>query len=684
MSPLHLVGFVTLTLSFGGMPATATRRVATAPVLRLTPSPVVGGNAVTGTVTLAAAAPAAGTTLTITTSSITLAPLVNPRLGASSAVTSLTLLVPQGQTVATFRINTPGVPTPATATITATASSEVTNASLSIVPASVLSVVLNPASVTGGQPATATVTLDGKTPSTGSVPVTLSAAVTNLTLSSTSSAATVSVPPSVTVNAGASSATFAVTTTAVSNPASASVTASLGRSASASLIIAAPAPVAVQFSPDKILGGTSSTGTVVLNAPTPPEGIHVALTSSSASVIVPTSIAVPGGSDRQTFNASTTRVTSGIKVSVVAANAREATSRTGGTTVTMSDGSVRTIQPASATGFLVIDAPPSPASMLLGPALVIGGTPSTGTVVLTGVAPASGVVVGLTSSSTNATVPASITVPPGLDRQTFQITTLPVVASTQVTIATQRPPSTTSTTSISDGTSNTIQFGESRVVSAVLSVLEQPRVQSVVVQPSAVLGGGSASIAVNFSTSTTSISPEVFAAYAASIRLSTNHPEILQLPSSFSPGLSTTTTSGTTLTTTGGFIASATATTTPPTTDQSVSLTATMIASSASTSLLIRAPVPAIATFTLRPTTATGGTNIIASLAPSTANTTSQTVQLTTDHPDIVHVPTSVVLAPGRALSLTFSTTAVAAQTTVTITAIAGNQRVPVSVAVVP
>src|SRR4029078_1185934 len=126
-----------------------------------------------------------------------------------------------GQTSATFRINTPGVATVATATITAVAGGESTNATVTVAPASVLSVAIAPIPVTGGQSATATVTLDGKAPPTVGVPVALSARITTIVQSG--SQISITVPPSVTVSPGALSASFSVATTAVQTPASAVV-----------------------------------------------------------------------------------------------------------------------------------------------------------------------------------------------------------------------------------------------------------------------------------------------------------------------------------------------------------------------------------------------------------------------------------------------------------------------------
>src|SRR5215217_888324 len=96
----------------------------TPPVLLLRPAPVVGGHPVAGSVTLSSPAPTGGTSVTITTSSIDAAPLQNNVPGGSSAVASVNVVVPAGQTVAGFRINTVGVTTVATVTISAVVAGE--------------------------------------------------------------------------------------------------------------------------------------------------------------------------------------------------------------------------------------------------------------------------------------------------------------------------------------------------------------------------------------------------------------------------------------------------------------------------------------------------------------------------------------------------------------------------------
>ena len=74
-------------------------------------------------------------------------------------------------------------------------------------------------------------------------------------------------------------------------------------------------------------------------------------------------------------------------------------------------------------------------SVTLNPGTVTGGSASTGTVTLSGAAPSGGAMVNLTSSSTSATVPSSVTVVAGATSATFPVNTSAVTASTPVTLS---------------------------------------------------------------------------------------------------------------------------------------------------------------------------------------------------------------------------------------------------------
>src|SRR6266513_1618560 len=79
---------------------------------------------------------------------------------------------------------------------------------------------------------------------------------------------------------------------------------------------------------------------------------------------------------------------------------------------------------------------PTLSSIALNPTSVTGGSPSTGTVSLSGPAPSGGAAVSLSSDNTTAaTVPASVTVTAGASSATFTVSTSAVTASTPVTIS---------------------------------------------------------------------------------------------------------------------------------------------------------------------------------------------------------------------------------------------------------
>ena len=69
-------------------------------------------------------------------------------------------------------------------------------------------------------------------------------------------------------------------------------------------------------------------------------------------------------------------------------------------------------------------------SLSVNPAAATGGQPATGTVTLTGPAPAGGAVVSLSSANPAATVPASVTVPANLTAANFPLNTTPVSTTT--------------------------------------------------------------------------------------------------------------------------------------------------------------------------------------------------------------------------------------------------------------
>src|SRR5712664_2618157 len=270
------------------------------------------------------------------------------------------------------------------------------------------SVSLNPASVTGGNSSTGTVTLSGAAPSGGAV----------VTLSSSNDAA--SVPSSVTLPTGTSSATFPVNTSAVTSSTPVTISASYGGvTQTGSLTVTAAPNYTLSASPTSlsITQGSGGTATVTV---TPLNGF-----SGSVSLSVS---GLPSGVSAS-FSPNPATTTSTMKLA--ASNA--ATVGTVTATITGTSGTLT----RTTTITLTVTPPPLPtvSSLTLSPTGVIGGTSSTGTVTLSGPAPAGGAQVALSSNNSAASVPSNVIVPAGATSATFRVNTSIVLFSTTATIS---------------------------------------------------------------------------------------------------------------------------------------------------------------------------------------------------------------------------------------------------------
>ena len=179
---------------------------------------------------------------------------------------------------------------------------------------SLSSLILNPASVTGGQNVTGTLTLTGAAPSAG----------TMVSLSNANAAA--SVPSSVTIPPNSSSANFPITTAAVSLTSVGNITATYsGVNKSASLTINPAAPTALSsltLTPSTLVGGASATGTVTLTKAAPAGGIVVNLASSNSTrAKLPADVVIPAGAVSQVFTITTTATKQKANVSITASYA---------------------------------------------------------------------------------------------------------------------------------------------------------------------------------------------------------------------------------------------------------------------------------------------------------------------------------------------------------------------------
>ena len=279
-------------------------------------------------------------------------------------------------------------------------------------PVSLSSLSLNPTTVTGGNSSTGTVTLSGAAPAGGA---TVALSSSNTTVAQ--------VPSSVTVAAGATTATFTVSTSAVAASTTVTISGTYSgatRSASLTVTPASPPPPtlsSLSLNPTTVTGGNSSTGTVTLSGAAPSGGATVTLSSTNTNVArPPSSVTVAAGATSATFTVST---------SAVAAS----------TTVTISG----TYSGATRSASLTVTPAPPPlptvSSLTLNPTNVFGGQSSTGTVTLTGPAPAGGAQVFLSSNNGAARVPSSVIVPAGATTATFTVNTSFVLISTSATIS---------------------------------------------------------------------------------------------------------------------------------------------------------------------------------------------------------------------------------------------------------
>jgi RHS repeat-associated protein len=261
--------------------------------LQVTPAVLYPNQSATGTVTLAAVAPAGGVVVHLATSSTTL-------------TLPATVTVPAGGTSAVFGISQAASAQTGPVTITASYLFTATaNVTVSAGP-SIASFSLNPTTVAGGASSTGTVTLTAAAPA-GGAPVLLTSDV---------SAATV--PAQIAISAGQTEASFNVGTSAVSTLTTAHITASYNGTASAALSIV-NGVASLSVNPSSVIGGAGATGSVVLMAAAPAGGTSVSLVSSTPSVAtVPSAVTVLAGATTATFAITSSSVTTSVVATITA------------------------------------------------------------------------------------------------------------------------------------------------------------------------------------------------------------------------------------------------------------------------------------------------------------------------------------------------------------------------------
>ena len=376
---------------------------------------------------------------------------------------------------------------------------------------------------------------------------------------------------------------------------------------------ATPAPTSavtlssVSFSPSSGFGGsTNPTGTVTLTKAAT-AATTVTLSSSTASLVVPSSVTIAAGSTSATFSTNSHTVTA-----VTTA------------TVTASSGGV------SKTGTFTVN-PTSVSSVSFSPTSVTGGSAnSTGTVTMAG-AVGSAQTITLTSSNTAAlTVPASVSLPYGNTSVTFTATSHSVTSATTVTVtASYNGGSKTSTVTVNPATTTAASLA------------------SISFNPTSGFGG---------STNPTGTVTLTKAATAATTVTLSSSTASLVVPSSVTIAAGST---------------SATFSTNSHTVTAVTTATVTASSGGVSKTGTFTVNPTSVSSVSFNPTSVTGGSaNSTGTVTMAGAVGSAQTITLTSSNTAALTVPASVSLPYGNT-SVTFTATShsVTSATTVTVTA---------------
>ena len=353
--------------------------------LTVNPGSIAAGTSTTGTITLKSAAPTGGWS-------------VNLSAGASSEVLlPASVVVPAGATTVNFTITTKVMSATLTSGIYATDNLTYKSTSLTVMGDLISGLSLSPTTIGGNGSTTATVTLSSPAPANG-WNVNLTAGVPGA----------VSMPASVIVPAGATSTTFTILGKELSTTYTTGIYAGDGNSSkSATLTILGDGISSVSVNPSSITAGNNATGTVTLTGAAPIGGWLVKISVGvPGEITVPATVLVPAGSSSATFTVAT-KVMAGTLTSGLYAT----------------DGTTTRSTSVTVNGDAI-------ASVSVSPSTVQGGTGATGTVTLSGPAPAGGWLVRLSAGAVGVVgVPASVVVPAGSTSVTFSVTTKAVATT---------------------------------------------------------------------------------------------------------------------------------------------------------------------------------------------------------------------------------------------------------------
>src|SRR4051794_25005404 len=480
----------------------------------------------------------------------------------------------------------------------------------------VLSFNATPSSVSGGNSTQARVTLTQPAPAGG---------ITGKVASDT---AGVETPASVFIPAGATDAMVTpITTSPVGDAAVGTLRAAYGATWQQSSLGLSPLLWGHSLGAETVVGGNATTGTVTLLNPAPPGGAAVSLVSADPAVVgLPPSVFIPAGGTGASFNITTSAVSAATRVRIDSGYGAESFH---------APSSWITVVPAGTA------TPAALASLALTSASIAGGATTTGTVTLTGPAPAGGATIRLSGSMEGQVVtPPNVTVPAGSTSATFTITAPPVPATYYVLIQ----------ASLGFNATAQAKLLEIRPGSGT------PTLSGFSVSPTDIVSGTSTQGTVQLVTSAP--------AGGGVVTLTSSNAAVLQVPPTVSvPAGNNSTSFPITTSATSVF------------TTVEVDATAGGVTRSAFVNLAAGPTAPSLVSLTVTPTSVPGGTHATGTVQLSSAAPSGGiSVTLATGNSSAAQPPPIVTVPAGQTqANFTVTTSPVTANTQVTLTAFSGS-----------
>lgn len=375
--------------------------------LVVAPNATVGGNAVTGTITLAQPAPAGGVTINLSVGS-----------GLLSLPGGNTLTIPAGSSSAVFTINTGGVDFKTYPTVTASFLGVVDTTQVELDAAAMATLILTPNETAGGSSVVGTVTLNGLPgPNFPGVQLSIQGNPGGYVIN-----------PTTLTGAdfnGTPQATFTIQTPPVNSQQTVVVQAKINaqngldyvnQTLTANLIVDYIPLVSFQVSPSVANPGDTLTGTLTLGKQADPSGVQVNLASNDPIYIsLPSSVTIPGGETAFSFPIQVNNV------AVVMPTVVGLSANIGGLD----------------TQYASVALSLSTLTLSLTPPATLGGNSVTGTVTLSSPAPNDLPVTITISPQGVGTLVGSVVIPAGQTEATFTINTVGVANTTQLTVTAQ-------------------------------------------------------------------------------------------------------------------------------------------------------------------------------------------------------------------------------------------------------